>query len=280
MSLLLGMLGVALNVQPVCADVWIYITPAGPVTGTTKILWDGDVHYRFIDDIYIDYGGIVVQRSNIEIYGNGYTLQGSGQTSGFYIENANYVTVRDTVIDNFANGFTIGAASYGDHNEIVNNRITNNRFGIDLYEGNNNIIRGNTIEDNKWGVSVADSSGNLFYHNNFINNEQHTLVIGTPSNMWDNGYPSGGNYWSGHICTGNPSDGSQPYEIKENNVDRYPFQDPNGWLPPSEAVGGIWLPVDKFGLLAPYIGLASTIVVATVATAIYVKRVKRRKEKQ
>lgn len=45
-------------------------------------------------------------------------------------------------------------------------------------------------------------------------------------------------------------------------------------------VGGIWLPVDKLGLLAPYIGTASMILVATVATAIYVKRVKRRKEKQ
>ena len=45
-------------------------------------------------------------------------------------------------------------------------------------------------------------------------------------------------------------------------------------------VGGIWVPVDKFGLLAPYIGLASTILVATAATAIYVKRVKRRKKKQ
>ena len=48
----------------------------------------------------------------------------------------------------------------------------------------------------------------------------------------------------------------------------------------SPAVGGIWVPVDKLGLLAPYIGLASTIVVATVATAIYAKRVKRRKKKQ
>ena len=44
-------------------------------------------------------------------------------------------------------------------------------------------------------------------------------------------------------------------------------------------VGGIWVPVDKFALLAPYIGLVSTIVAATVATAIYAKRVKRRKEK-
>jgi hypothetical protein len=47
-----------------------------------------------------------------------------------------------------------------------------------------------------------------------------------------------------------------------------------------KTVGGIIIPVDKLSLLAPYFGLASTIVVATVATAIYAKRVKRRKEKQ
>jgi hypothetical protein len=48
----------------------------------------------------------------------------------------------------------------------------------------------------------------------------------------------------------------------------------------ARAVGGIWVPVDKLGLLAPYMGVASTILVATAATAIYAKRVKRRKEKQ
>jgi len=58
----------------------------------------------------------------------------------------------------------------------------------------------------------------------------------------------------------------------------YPTPPKNLLEPPS--VGGIVVPVDKFGLLAPYIGLASTILVATVATAIYVKRVKPRKEKQ
>jgi hypothetical protein len=53
-------------------------------------------------------------------------------------------------------------------------------------------------------------------------------------------------------------------------------------IPPDvrKAVGGIWVPVDKLALLSPYIALASTILVATVATAVYVKRVKRRKEKQ
>jgi hypothetical protein len=50
------------------------------------------------------------------------------------------------------------------------------------------------------------------------------------------------------------------------------------YSPPS--VGGIVIPVDKFALLAPYIGLTSTIVVAAVVSVVYVKRVKRRKEKQ
>jgi len=45
-------------------------------------------------------------------------------------------------------------------------------------------------------------------------------------------------------------------------------------IPSPPAVGGIWVPVDKFGLLAPYIALASTILVITAAAAIYVKRVK------
>jgi hypothetical protein len=45
-------------------------------------------------------------------------------------------------------------------------------------------------------------------------------------------------------------------------------------------VGGAVVPVDKFGLLVPYIGLYSTILVATLVTAVYVKSIKRRKEKQ
>lgn len=52
------------------------------------------------------------------------------------------------------------------------------------------------------------------------------------------------------------------------------------YLELSSSVGGIVVPADKFGLLAPYIGLASTTIVAAVATAVCVKRVKRRKEKQ
>jgi hypothetical protein len=41
-------------------------------------------------------------------------------------------------------------------------------------------------------------------------------------------------------------------------------------------VGGIWIPIEKFMLLAPYIALVSTIAVAATATAIYIKRKKKR----
>ncbi|MCJ7561096.1 hypothetical protein MUO79_10850 [Candidatus Bathyarchaeota archaeon] len=49
---------------------------------------------------------------------------------------------------------------------------------------------------------------------------------------------------------------------------------------PPLPVGGISIPVDKFGLLAPYIGLASTAMIGAVATVVYVRRAKRREEKQ
>jgi hypothetical protein len=69
-----------------------------------------------------------------------------------------------------------------------------------------------------------------------------------------------------------------PFTYVEYDAFGVPFK--SGTIYNVEAVGGIVIPVDKLSLLAPYIGLSSTILVATVATAVYVKRVKRRKEKQ
>jgi hypothetical protein len=48
----------------------------------------------------------------------------------------------------------------------------------------------------------------------------------------------------------------------------------------SPPVGGVLIPIDKIAILAPYIGLTSTAVVATIATALYLKRIRHKKEKQ
>jgi len=42
-------------------------------------------------------------------------------------------------------------------------------------------------------------------------------------------------------------------------------------LPSEGAVGGFWVPVDKFSLLAPYIALLSTIIVALSISVAYIK---------
>jgi hypothetical protein len=71
-----------------------------------------------------------------------------------------------------------------------------------------------------------------------------------------------------------------PYNVTFNGTGTWSFTLDVTITEVSGSVGGIAIPVDKFGLLAPYIGLASTTLVGTAAIAIYVKRVKRRKEKQ
>jgi hypothetical protein len=46
-----------------------------------------------------------------------------------------------------------------------------------------------------------------------------------------------------------------------------------------DTVGGVMVPIDKVDLLAPFLGVTSTILGVTIAAATLAKRVKRRKEK-
>jgi hypothetical protein len=65
-----------------------------------------------------------------------------------------------------------------------------------------------------------------------LENDAVTLLdvhaVNNGPSVWDNGPITGGNYWSGYDCTGNPSDGTAPYTA-EGITDAYPFQYPYGW---------------------------------------------------
>jgi len=146
------------------------------------------------------------------------------------------------ITSNLINSNEIGIELDRSHNNsIIGNIVSSNDNGITLAGSCYNRIFGNNISNNHHGIEIQiwfcidpyykiiHATGNKIYHNNFINNT--VQASDKDVNFWDNGLIDGGNYWSDHICEGNPSDGSQPYYIQEgDSVDHYPFQDPDSWL--------------------------------------------------
>ncbi len=118
---------------------------------------------------------------------------------------------------------------------IINNNLEDNRnCGICLYDSLNNMICGNNIARNIYGVSIRNSFNNSIYNNNFIDNAQHVSSDAT-LNFFDNGYPSGGNFWSGYVdvdlsngpyqnITGGDGIWDHPYIIDAGSTDRFPLR--------------------------------------------------------
>jgi parallel beta-helix repeat protein len=152
----------------------------------------------------------------------------------------------------------------GDYNVISGNYLTNNFNGLWFYQAKNNTVIGNTIKDTggstgrtvNSAISFFEASNNTIYHNNFENNSiNYTVQVynsGSCINVWDNGYPDGGNYWSDYqmkypnaTMIDNSGIGNTPYFIDDQNKDSYPLMEPfNATLPvetsptPSSPTGG------------------------------------------
>jgi len=127
-------------------------------------------------------------------------------------------------------------------NSTINkNNIANNFYGISVWHSSNNTISKNNITNNFYGILLEHSSGNNIYHNNFIDNICQVYPF-PPKNVWDNGYPSGGNYWSDYIAKGGydangDGIGDIPYVIDAYTQDRYPLMNPWDNIPPVANAG-------------------------------------------
>jgi len=147
---------------------------------------------------------------------------------------------KNQVISNYC-GLHVRSA---DNNNITNNIFNQNtNYGILLDSSIDNSIKLNNVSANDRGIYLYSSSDNRIFHNNFGGNADQAFD-NTGTNFWDNGYPSGGNYWSdyngtdiysgpGQNQTGSDGIGDTPYDSIQGGSgaqDNYPLM--GIWTPP------------------------------------------------
>jgi parallel beta-helix repeat protein len=258
---------------------WIYVPQDYPSiqeaidaaeTGDTIVIAPGVYHEQLIIDKNLTLLGQKGSQTTFEGSGSGIAVTllpgASGSTiagivmtnwdQGVLIVNSSNCTIYNNIFSLTTSG---GVAVRGDdatNNTISSNIFQNNAIAINLTASSTSSIIYNNISENEVGIDFSNSNSNVIYHNNFVNNIEDRR--GAESfNVWDNGIQ--GNHWSGH----NPPDGNMdkigddPYEMDEDNVDRYPLIYPYefyelGYSPKPD--------IDKDGKI-------SIIDVATVARA-------------
>jgi len=207
-------------------------------------------------------GGIVLHySSNNSIYGNSITANNG---FGIFLHFSSNNSIFGNNIVNNRWGIELDFCS--DYNSIFGNNIAaNNGDGIGFdHSMNNAIFRNNIAANNECGLRISgtseyncisgnditnnfdairllgSSNNNKIFHNNFVENQKHASTYNSPDNLWDNGYPSGGNFWSNYTgidlyngpyqnITGSDGIGDTANVIPEGNGDRYPLIFPAVW---------------------------------------------------
>jgi len=157
----------------------------------------------------LDYGVWLDNANNILIVGNNVTCN---NWHGIYLHVLNNCTVKNNLIDGNLNG-------------------------LDFWLADNNTITDNIVEENSCGMHLEDCIHNRIFHNSFSNNTQQVSTLGQCENIWDNDYPSGGNYWSDYSgidlykgpfqnSIGSDGIGDTAYVIDSENSDSYPLMVP------------------------------------------------------
>jgi parallel beta-helix repeat protein len=198
-----------------------------------------------------DYFGIVVASStNVTVTGN---TVSSNNPYGIYL----YQTTKSLVDANDVSSNNVGIFLFSANSTIVSNNNVHDSsvIGVDTYTTRNDTFVANNVSSNGWiGLRLLYSDYDLVYHNNFISNGQNPppynqggiQISDSPlstsstynppqntTNSWDDGYPTGGNYYSDGIhldtCSGPAqnicyySDGINdgPYLVRSDYVYNY-----------------------------------------------------------
>ncbi|MBI5000070.1 MAG: right-handed parallel beta-helix repeat-containing protein [Euryarchaeota archaeon] len=156
---------------------------------------------------------------------------GAGQV---ILANCTNVVVENHNVSKGTVGIELG---FSTSNIITNNTaFSNDEDGIYVCNSSSNTIVNNTASsNNQYGIYLDGTSSNTIYHNNIIDNFIQAFDNGM--NSWDNGYPSGGNFWSNYTgvdvmsgpnqnVPGADGIGDTPFIIDADSRDNYPLMAP------------------------------------------------------
>jgi len=219
--------------------IWLDYSSSNSISGNsvTNNNYDG-IHLESSSSNTISVNNIKNNNCGIYLdYCASNSISGNNITNnwyGIYLVSSSSNSISGNNITNNAYGIYLESSS---SNTISVNNIKNNSHdGIHFYSSSNyNPVSGNNITNNGKGITLDSSSNNNKFYHNFISNTQQVVAGGT--NTWDDGYPSGGNYWGDYTDidlysgpyqneTGNDGIWDHPYIINANNRDRYPLVKP------------------------------------------------------
>lgn len=170
--LLIFMFASAFDIQPAKATGTIRIRADGSIDPPTAPIVTFDyVTYVFTDNVY---DSITVERSNIVLDGQGYTLQGTGPygDNGIALWSVDNVAIINAIITNTHSGISLGFSS---NSTVSNNNIANNVLGVVLAYSSNTTVVGNTFTND--GLMVAYSYEN-FVQGNLVNGKPLVYLEG------------------------------------------------------------------------------------------------------
>lgn len=171
-------------------------------------------------------------------YSNNNTIKHNNITNHGYGIRVHSASDDNLVVGNDASDNLYGIyLSYVTKNTVAANNLYNNDCGIYLWNSHGNTCINNNISNNSEGTRIEASHSNVIFHNNFANNNAQASATFGYANVWDDGYPSGGNYWSNYADidfksgisqndTGSDGIGDAKHAINQNNTDHFPFMAP------------------------------------------------------